>query len=306
MLALTLVLLLCTVIFLTLFLLEKRGIRQLQKELATLNQNKELLSNKGLNLPLPDKNLEALILEINHLLEEKKATAAEYRNQEYALRQQIANISHDLRTPLTAILGYTQLAQNKTLSEAEKEDYLAVIEKRSLTLQTLLTGFYDLSRMESGEYPLEYGPVSLHKTLCTLLATFYDDFLEKSIEPQIHLDENLPDISGDPGAVTRIFTNLIQNTLKHGGTYLRIEQYIENNTIKTIFANDTTLLTQADVNMIFNRFFTADRMRTGQNTGLGLAIVKRLVEAMGGNACAFLDGNLFKIEITWLMTKNKA
>lgn len=286
-------------VLLALLLLERQGLGRLRDDLRTISHSGKDTPNKRLTLPAPGRPLEALVHEINALMDEKQAVQVESLRREKALRQQIANISHDLRTPLTAILGYTQLLKDPALPAEDRAEYLAVVEKRSHTLQTLLTGFYDLSRMESGEYPLSLSPVALHPILCELLAAFYEDFMAKGVHLEVDLEDNLPEVAADVGAVTRIFTNLIQNALKHGGQRLEIRQYTEENTVVTVFANEAGGLTEADVASIFDRFFTADRMRTGQNTGLGLAIVKNLTEAMGHQVAASLDGSLFSIHVYW-------
>lgn len=286
-------------VLLALLLLERQGLGRLRDDLRTISHSGKDTPNKRLTLPAPGRSLEALVHEINALMDEKQAVQVESLRREKALRQQIANISHDLRTPLTAILGYTQLLKDPALPAEDRAEYLAVVEKRSHTLQTLLTGFYDLSRMESGEYPLSLSPVALHPILCELLAAFYEDFMAKGVHLEVDLEDNLPEVAADAGAVTRIFTNLIQNALKHGGQRLEIRQYTEENTVVTLFANEAGGLTEADVASIFDRFFTADRMRTGQNTGLGLAIVKNLAETMGHQVSASLDGSLFSIHVYW-------
>lgn len=286
-------------VLLALLLLERRSLGKLRDDLGAVNHSDESTPNRRLSLPAPGRSLESLVREINTLMDQKQAVQVESLRRETALRRQIANISHDLRTPLTAILGYTQLLKDPTLSAEDRAEYLTVVEKRSHTLQTLLTGFYDLSRMESGEYPLNLCPVALHPILCELLAAFYEDFTDKDIHLEIDLEDGLPEVSADAGAVTRIFTNLIQNSLKHGGRHLEIRQYAEGNTVVTVFKNEAGGLTESDIASIFDRFFTADRMRTGQNTGLGLAIVKNLVEAMGHRVTASLDGSLFSLRIYW-------
>lgn len=140
-------------VLLALLLLERQSLKRLRDDLSAVNHSDESTPNRRLSLPAPGRSLEALVREINVLMDQKQTVQVESLRREKALRRQIANISHDLRTPLTAILGYTQLLKDPALSAEDRAEYLTVVEKRSHTLQTLLTGFYDLSRMESGEYP---------------------------------------------------------------------------------------------------------------------------------------------------------
>lgn len=224
---------------------------------------------------------------------------AAWREQEKSLRRQISNISHDLRTPLTSILGYLQLLEDPNLPEEERREYLRVIESRSKALQNLITGFYELSRLEGGEYPLDQAPVNLHASLSGLLAAFYNDFVDKGFDMTVELEEGLPPVLADEGAVLRIFTNLLRNALDHGCGKMEVRLFREGEWVVSQFRNETEDLTQEDVPHIFDRFFTSDKMRTGRNTGLGLAIVKALADQMGCRLEAELTDGMFAIVLRW-------
>ena len=214
-------------------------------------------------------------------------------------RREVANISHDLRTPLTSVIGYIQLLEDEDLSEEEREKYKEILLSRAKSLEGLIEGFYDLSRLESGDYRLELESVNLQNTLCEILASFYNDFESRGIKPQIDIDEKAPPIIVDANAVRRIFTNLIQNVLKHDGKNFSVTLKQEDGLIVTAFANDAPQLGQEDAEHLFERFYTADRMRSGQNTGLGLAIVKELAEKMNARANAELTDGRLNIEVVW-------
>ena len=267
---------------------------------------KEARANPGTRLRLyaPDRELEALLSQINGLLEDKERETRILRNREESLRRQIANISHDLRTPLTSILGYLQLLGREDLSAQEYRHYLEIVESRAKVLQDLITSFYDLSRIEGGEYPLVLQPVDLRRALEPLLAGFYEDFERSGFQVSVSLEEHLPPVSADSGAVTRILTNLIGNALKHGSTTLDIRLYQDGQALVTSFSNDAPNLTQEDLPRVFERFYTADQMRTGQNTGLGLAIVKALSERMGHTAFADLKDGIFTVGVRWRISSS--
>ncbi|MEG2455514.1 MAG: HAMP domain-containing sensor histidine kinase, partial [Oscillospiraceae bacterium] len=236
-------------------------------------------------------------------LQSKAEDAAAYRDGEKALRAQIANVSHDLRTPLTSILGYLQLLEGDTLTPEERAEYLAVIESRAKALQSLITGFYDLSRLEGEGYPISREPVALAPLLSDLLASFYGDLEGAGFAVTAELAENLPPVWGDSAALLRVFTNLIRNALDHGRTALSVRLYREGNAVVTTFQNDADDLSPQDQNQVFERFYTADKTRTGRNTGLGLAIVKTLTERMGGSVSAQTDGGVFCVVLRWTPTK---
>lgn len=124
---------------------------------------------------------EELLASINALLRLRQDDAAEHRRQERAIRQQISNISHDLRTPLTSILGYLQLLEGDSLTQEERGEYLEIVRGRAKSLQSLITSFYELSRLEGGEYPLSREKVDLYHILSELAAEFYNDFEEARV-----------------------------------------------------------------------------------------------------------------------------
>ena len=217
------------------------------------------------------------------------------------LRQQIANVSHDLRTPLTSILGYLQLLEGEGLSPEKKGEYLAVIEGRARTLQTFIAAFYDLSRIEGGELPLEREQVDLRRALSDQLAASYGQIEEAGLDMEVELADGLPPVWADSGAVTRIFSNLLTNALRHGKDALSVRLYRAGNVIVSAFSNRAEGLTAEDAAHVFERFYTADKMRTGQSTGLGLAIVKALAERMGHTTAARWEDGVFTIEVRWVI-----
>ncbi|WP_346869757.1 HAMP domain-containing sensor histidine kinase [Clostridium sp. UBA5119] len=281
-------------LFIVLFLLNRYNISNINKELKKL---KNIKTNEQLKLAAPNKNIEEMIGEINFILEKSQNDRIAHEKSESELRKQIANISHDLRTPLTSILGYVQLIKDKSTSEEEKQEYLDIIEKRSKVLQNLITSFYDLSRLEANEYDLEFKKVNVESLLREIVAAFYNDFIDKDFKVEVDLQEKLPAIIADENAVIRIFTNIFQNALKHGNKTMSICQRQVDGLIISTFSNRVENFTQEDLEHVFDRFFTADRMRTGQNTGLGLTIVKKLTESMGHEVSASLEDEVFTIQV---------
>ena len=254
-----------------------------------------------LALPCPSAGAEELLVCLNQLLELRQEERAAYRRKEQELRRQIANVSHDLRTPLTSILGYLQLLEGDGLSPEKKAEYLAVVEGRARTLQVFIATFYDLSRIEGGELPLEREKVDLCRALSDQLAASYEQIEEAGLDMEVDLAPDLPPVWADSGAVTRIFSNLLTNALRHGKDALSIRLYREGNGIVSAFSNRAEDLTAEDASHVFERFYTADKMRTGQSTGLGLAIVKALAERMGHSAAARWEDGVFTIEVRWAL-----
>lgn len=271
-----------------------RNIKALRFDVQKLNNRK---TNELLKIKYPSIEIEKLIIEINKSIILRKETEEKYRCMDLELRQAIANISHDLRTPLTSIIGYVQLLKDESIDKDIKEEYLNIIEKRSIVLKNLISSFYDLSRLQANEYDLDIEKVNLNNILCEIIAAFYEEISSKGIEPSIDIDENSYKVYGDKKAINRIFTNLINNILKYAKDCVSISLKKENDYIITKFSNRTDEIEEIDVDRIFERFFTVDRMRTGQNTGLGLAITKILVEKQGHEIWAEKDENLSVLSI---------
>ena len=284
--------LLCLWLGLRLYALE-RDIRTCARQLRA--------GRPRVSMAAPNAAAEELLTAVNALLDLREREEGDYRRQEQAIRQQIANVSHDLRTPLTSILGYLQLLEGEGLTAEERREYLSIVQGRARALQSMIVSFYDLSRLEGGEYPLSRERVDLYHVLSQLVAEFYNDFTD--FDMTVELREGLPTVTADPAGVLRVFTNLIRNALEHGRKRMSILLYQEGGEVVSVFANDAPGLAPEDVEHVFDRFFTADKMRTGQSTGLGLAIVKALVERMGHTVSAELEGDLFRVTVRWQTAK---
>ena len=287
--------LIAIIIFLiTIIIGYKREFRRINKQIT---ENVDEYAN--IKTKFVDKDIENLVASINLIFDSRQKIVAEKNKNEEKIREGISNMSHDLRTPLTSIMGYLQMIKSEKSSEADKKEYMDIVEKRTKSLQQLISSFYDLSRMEGNEYNFNYKKVNLSSILCENIAVFYNDFRNNNIEPIIEIDENVKDIISDDGAINRIFSNLITNMIKHGESFVKITLRQENDVIITEFTNKATGLTAENVDKLFDRFYTVDNSRSDRNTGLGLYITKILVEKLGYNIIAQLDNEILKIKIIW-------
>lgn len=287
-------------IFVTLYFLLKSEIKNIANQLNKINKNK---TNSKILLGSNKRQLESVALEINKILEEKQKNEVEHKRMDLELRQAIANISHDLRTPLTSIMGYMQLMEDNNVSQDEKKQYVDIVKNRTKALKILITSFYDLSRLEANEYKFELKSLNLYNVMSETIVSFYNDFLNRGIEPNIDIDEKIPLVIVDENAVRRIISNLIQNMLKYGENFVAISLKQSNEGLVTTFTNDAPNLTDEDAKHLFERFFTADRARSGKSTGLGLAITKELVEQMGHTIAVELSQGKLSIIIKWKIYK---
>ena len=272
----------------------KREFKRINKEIT--NNLDEYVNIKTKSV---DKDVENLVQSINLIFDSKQKVVSEKKKSEDELRASITNMSHDLRTPLTSIMGYLQMIKSEKSSETDKKEYMDIVEKRTKSLQQLISSFYDLSRIEGNEYKFNYKKVNLSNILCENIALFYNDFINNNIEPVIEIEEGIKEIISDESAITRIFSNLIGNMIKHGENFVKITLKQENDMIITEFINKATGLTEEIVDKLFDRFYTVDNSRSNKNTGLGLYITRILVEKLGHNIKANLKGDNLVISIAW-------
>ena len=287
--------LIAIIIFLiTIIIGYKREFRRINKQITENLDEYANVKTKSV-----DKDIENLVESINLIFDSRQKIVAQKNKNEEKIRESVSNMSHDLRTPLTSIMGYLQMIKSEKSSEADKKEYMDIVEKRTKSLQQLISSFYDLSRMEGNEYNFNYKKVNLSSILCENIAVFYNDFRNNNIEPIIEIDENVKDIISDDGAINRIFSNLITNMIKHGESFVKITLRQENDVISTEFINKATRLTEENVDKLFDRFYTVDNSRSDKNTGLGLYITRIIVEKLGHSISSIIDNGYLKIEIIW-------
>lgn len=284
------------IVFVTLYIFLNKEIVSIANKLKEINNTE---TNSKVLMSSSSKSVKNLVVEINKSLDEKIETKAEYKKINSDMKESIANISHDLRTPLTSIIGYMQLIEDDNLVDSEKKEYMKIVKKRAKNLQILIESFYDLSRLESEEYKFNTEYVDLSKNLCDALASFYNDFLKAGIEPVIEIDKKLPKVIADENAVKRVISNLILNIIRHAKKSAEISLKNHGGFIMMSFKNAAPDLKKEDCEHLFDRLFVADRTRNGNNTGLGLTIAKELIEQQGNSIYAeLIDGNL-AIMIKW-------
>ncbi len=272
-----------------------RSIKAAVKQMSLIEQLPE--ENQQIkDIPF-DKNLEQLLKKINKLYLARQEERIAYQRREIQIRREIENISHDLRTPLTSILGYVDLIQNDDLEEKEKAEYLQIIKKRAKVLQGFIQDFYELSRIEGEDYPLKLEAVTVQTILAETAVAYFNEFEKKNIRVDLELLDQKTDLIADKIYLNRIFNNLIQNALKYSTEVFTIKQIDGNKECILRFQNDKGNLTEKELELIFDRFYSGDSSRNNHSTGLGLTITKILAEKMKGSINTYLEGDLFVIEL---------
>lgn len=273
--------------------------RELGRITGQLHTYNERATGKKIDVALFDQKLEALAGQINRQSDLIVEADAQRKRVEQEFRQAVANISHDIRTPLTSIFGYIQLLEDESITPDEKLEYVAIVKNRTKRLQALLNDFFELSLIESLDYPLHTEKLGMTSLLSEILVGFYDSFNERNITPDIRLpEENVP-VYADESAVRRVVENLLVNTVKHATGYVEIRFERRQETADLTIVNDAKELAGSDVNLLFDRFYTADRTRSSQASGLGLSIAKSLMNKMGGTLTAELEDDQLIMTCRW-------
>lgn len=289
-----LVILLSSVSFRHLYL--KREINRTTKILSSINRDE---TNRKVNIHLYDKNLERLTEEINNHIDKRKHSLAMKKQSENMMKQSISYISHDLRTPLTSINGYIQLLESKDLSDEDKEEYLKIIRDSSLRLNILLEDFYELSLIDQDEYPLAREQVDIKEVILEVLFSFYNEFEQRAITPDIDMPETSTYLYTDPSTLKRVIENLIINSIRHSTGDIDIHLTVTASVIQFNIKNPAKKLSEEDIIHMFDPFYKADQTRKGEGTGLGLPITKSLMEKMEGSIQAELLEDDLKIICQW-------
>ncbi|MBC1475850.1 HAMP domain-containing histidine kinase [Listeria grandensis] len=237
-------------------------------------------SNEQLTMDIASPEIRQLLLTVNELLEAKSKTERKFMTLNKELRETIENVSHDLRTPLTSLSGYLQLMERDTLTPEEREKYSLIIKNKIQTLTELVENFFVLSKLSNDEGKLQPEPIQLSDFVTGAVASYYEDFSKRGITPELLVEPDVT-INADRKALQRMVDNFISNMLKHGEGPMKIELAKQGRKAVLRFSNQASQLTQADIPRLIERFYTADRVRSGSNTGLGLAIIDLLAHKSG-------------------------
>ena len=287
-------------IFLSHLLFIKKELKNILNQLKNYNIRK---TEKKIDITLLDKDIEKMTIEINNLIDLHALSNIEKKSAERELKQAIANISHDLRTPLTSILGYIQLIEKPEVTDEERKEYLAIAKDRAKRLQILLNDFFELSVIESVDHSLKLGKLGLNSIVEEIVINLYDKFNEQQIVPSIKIPQEQMNIIGDESAIKRVIENLVINAIRYSDGNVSITLERNNTKINLTISNDVKDITEKDVELFFNRFYTADQTRSGKGTGLGLPIAKALMDKMNGKLSAELKDSWLYVKCSWIPTE---
>ncbi len=254
-------------------------------------------TNTLIDVSTADRDMKRLANELNKQLRLLRKERQRYLRGDIELKKSVTNISHDLRTPLTAISGYLDMLENEEKSENAAR-YLDIVRERTEALKTLSEELFSYSLItaasDNGITP-EYEDVSLNAAVEDSVLAFYAVLTKRGITPEITLPESKITRRLDKKLLSRILSNIISNAVKYSDGDLEITLF-DNGTL--VFRNHAAALDEITVKRLFDRFYTVEN--AGGSTGLGLSIAKTLTELMNGEINArYADGELF-IEVKFL------
>ncbi|MDF2858152.1 MAG: histidine kinase [Neobacillus sp.] len=269
----------------------------LQLQLRNINQQltKRLTEHtrQPISLELINKELNTLAININKCLKAEEILRLEGIREEKRFKEMIANISHDLRTPLTAIKGYQQLMKKDMLS-GDQLQKLEIAQKHTDELGGLIEHFFEYSYLVNADLKYNLERINLTNLVTECLAESISSFEENNLE--VHFEETASVfVLVDREMATRIIQNLIRNCIAHSSGDITVRIMAKEYAIIS-FANPLNKENEIDAKRLFDRFYTADKAR-GKTTGLGLSIVKMLAEQMGGNASALIQNDEIDIRV---------
>lgn len=253
-------------------------------------------SLKFLHTQIKPREINRLVQMCNELLESRRASEQRAIQRNSEINTTIVSLSHDIRTPLTSLDGYLQLADRSSEPE-EKAGYVRLAQSRIRQIITLVDELFLYTKLQNPEYRFELEPIDAVGMLQKSLFSFFDEFTRHGREPELELPEEPVPMMANSNALERIFQNVIKNYFVHGYQSLIVRYEKTQDGFRLYFTNSVRPGSTVDMDRVFKRFYKEDPSRTVQSTGLGLSIVKSLAEKMNGTARAELEGEQFSIII---------
>ena len=243
-------------------------------------------NNNALAKTLSDKEKESEILKEN----ERMAYDAE-RNAEKQKNDLITNVAHDLRTPLTTIVGYLELIKNnQQLTKEEIQKYSSVAYEKSKRLQSMMDDLFEFTCLDQANVKVHMTTINISELVLQIVDEFYPTFQEYHIIPEVKTSQNNLFIKGDGQLIARVFDNLLSNAVKYGkdGKKIKIKVLNDDETVTIKIMNYGNPIDSADLPYIFDKFYRSDASRSSSTggTGLGLAIAKNIIQIHNGEIFA--------------------
>lgn len=262
--------------------------RGIQRNLKTIGEELQKIvdtdSEEKIMVFTDNRMLMNLCAQINRLLEERQKIMADFRRSQISSKKMLSNISHDIKTPMTVILGYLEIMR---LNSPNPDPMLAKVEQKAQTVVDLINQFFTLAKLESGDMDLKISRIDLCETCREHVLDFYELLTKNNMEVEIGIPEKPVFVMADADALRRILFNLLSNAVRYGseGKYLGVFLREEGSFVFVDVVDKGRGIDRELSQSVFDRLFTMEdsRNRDIQGNGLGLAIAKNLAQALGGD-----------------------
>ena len=234
-----------------------------------------------------DEDLKQILIEINRLLEHNQKMMASYNKTEMSMRKMLSNISHDLKTPLTVVLGYIEIMLNdQNRNDGETDELLKKVHGKTVEVLDLIKKFFDLAKLESGDKNLPLTRVNMNDVCQKNILSFYEVLTTKGFDVAIELPETIIYALGNEEELDRVLNNLLSNAIQYGGEGKALGLILRSDeqSVYVDVWDKGKGINELHKDLVFERMYTLEdsRNKSYQGSGLGLTITKRLVEKMDG------------------------
>ncbi|ENJ9653130.1 HAMP domain-containing histidine kinase [Clostridium botulinum] len=235
-------------------------------------------------------NKKELVRGINIFLDKYESISIDNKNYKDHHQKMISNISHDIRTPLTALMGYVDLLSDNSITKEKREEYVSIIKERGTALKDLMEEFFQVAKLECNDVDITIEKFNISEIVRKNIITFMNEINERNITPEINIGDEEIFALGDKNYMSRIITNLISNSLKYGyeGKVIGIDLKEDNKWVILSIWDKGKGIDKNELPYIFDRLYTGEKSRNRnlQGSGLGLSIVKNMVQHMNGSITA--------------------
>lgn len=215
-----------------------------------------------------------------------------YQEKEKTIANTYTSLSHDIRTPLTSLDGYFQLLETSDTEEEQKK-YITIIQDRIKSLKDMLEELFTFTKLKNASFQLELSKCCINQMVKDTIFSYYDEWMEKEIQPHISITDTLLYMKGNEQAIRRVLQNIIKNGLDHGEKEVDISlQEVEQKIVIEI-KNKVYHPENIDITQVFTQFYKADMARSKTSSGLGLSIAKEFVLQMHGEISARIEEEKF-------------
>ncbi len=249
--------------------------------------------------PCGSPGIDEVIHDLNHLADGLKNALEREVKAEHMKVELITNVSHDLKTPLTSIISYSDLLSRSGLNEEQMQKYVAIIQSKSIRLQHLVDDLFEISKAQSGTIALKLEALCLNDLLTQAYAEYEDGFSATELAMVMSVPEEKIMVMADGTKLWRVMSNVLNNAIKYSlaGTRVYVDVWRSEDLAYVTVKNIASYPMNFNEVEIVERFARGDESRTGDGSGLGLAIVKSFMELQKGSCELTVDGDLFKIRL---------